>query len=340
MAKDSKKSLGGKARAASLTPARRADIGRGAAMARWAKKLGIPNADFGSAETPLRIGDIEIDCYVLDNGMRVISQRGLFRGLGATRGGGSENTENSGGAELPRFATQKWISPFISKDLEAALRNPVLFSAPPTTRAFGYPATILPAICDAVLAARKAGAAGPRQEAVVERCELLLRGFAQVGIVALIDEATGYQRHRARDELQKILAAYISPELLPWAKRFPDSYYQELHRVRGWKYAPGSSARTAYIGKLTNSLIYEQLPDGVLEKLREQNPRDPVTKRRRHTHHELLTVEIGNPHLEKQILAVTTLLSVSDDWPEFARLFSKKFPPGPGDLFGPAPSEE
>jgi hypothetical protein len=166
---------------------------------------------------------------------------------------------------------------------------------------------------------------------------VLYQGFAEVGIIALVDEVTGYQRLRARDELQKILAAYIAPELLPWAKRFPDSYYEHLHRVRGWKYEPGSNARNAYIGKLTNALIYQQLPAGVIDELRARNPRDPVTKRRKHTHHELLTTDVGHPHLDKQIISVTTLLSVSDDWAEFSRLFSKKFPPGPGDLFALPP---
>ena len=109
--------------------------------------------------------------------------------------------------------------------------------------------------------------------------------------------------------------------------------------MRGWKYEPSSAARTAYIGRLTNALIYERLPEGVLAELRAKNPRNPVTKRRKHTHHELLTSDVGHPHLDKQIVAVTTLLSVSDDWAEFARLFAKKFPPGPGDLFAIPPPE-
>jgi P63C domain len=165
----------------------------------------------------------------------------------------------------------------------------------------------------------------------------LVRSLSKLGIIALVDEATGYQKVRARDELQKILAGYIAAELLPWSKRFPDSFYEELHRVRGWKYAPGSNARNAYIGKLTNTLIYKQLPTGVLDELRAKNPRDPVTKRRKRTHHEHLTSDIGHPHLDKQIVAVTTLLSVSDDWNEFARLFTRKFPPGPDDLFTQPP---
>ena len=339
---ESRQSKGGKARAKRLTPDQRKKIAQKSANARWAATSAIPRAEFGSSETPLKIGEFEFDCFVLNNSQRVITQRGMFRGLGVARGGGSgrENIDaEQGGGELPPFASQKWLFPHLSNDLKMALRNPILFDAPGLSRAYGYPATILPDICDAILAARQAGDTSARQDNVVQRAEALVRAFAKVGIIALVDEVTGYQRYRARDELQKILAAYISPELLPWTKRFPDSFYEHLHRVRGWKYEPGSSARTAYIGKLTNTLIYEQLPDGVLEELRSKNPRNPTTKRRKHTHHQLLTDDVGHPHLEKQILVVTTLLSVSDTWGEFCGFFTKKFPPGPTDLFAPPPPD-
>ncbi len=310
-------------------------------MARWAKANAIPQADFGSDESPLRIGDIEIDCYVLNNSLRVISQRGLFRGLNAARGGPRDDMRpDEGGAELPRFATQDWLLPSLSNDLIMALRNPILFSAPGIPRVFGYPATVLPEICDSILAARADGKTTSRQEVIVQRAELLLRAFARVGIIALVDEATGYQQFRARDELQKILAAYIAPELMPYTSRFPQNFYSELHRVRGWKYAPGSSRRSHYIGKLTNELIYRQLPQGVLDELRNKNPVVGLSKRRKHKHYKFLTEDVGDPHLGKQIDAVTTLLSVSDDWAEFARLFGKKFKPREPDLFAWVPPDD
>jgi hypothetical protein len=244
-----------------------------------------------------------------------------------------------GDVNLPVFLTAKNLKPFIPSDLYVT-SSQIEFRRLGGGRAHGYPAELLPLVCRVFDDAAHAKALTANQLHIAEKCRQILRGLLNVAIVALVDEATGYQKVRARDELQKILAAYVSPDLLPWAKRFPDNFYEHLHRVRGWRYAPGNNARTAYIGKLTNSLIYEQLPKGVLDELRAKNPRDPSTRRRRHSHHEFLTTDIGNPHLEKQIVAVTTLLSVSDDWAEFARLFSKRFPPGPGDLFTPPPIEK
>ena len=72
-----------------------------------------------------------------------------------------------------------------------------------------------------------------------------MRAFARVGITALVDEATGYQYEREHDELQKILKAYISEELLPWQKRFPDIFYKELFRLNGWNYTVNGIKKTS-----------------------------------------------------------------------------------------------
>ena len=331
----SPQSKGGEARAEKTTPERRSEIARQSAVTRWSTNAAIPQAEFGSENKPLRIGEIELDCFVLNNSQRVISQRGMFRGLAVTRGGPRENMmPDEDGAELPRFATQKWLSSHLSNDLAMALRNPIMFSAPGFHRVLGYPATILPEICDAILSARAAGDTTDRQKVIVDRAEELIRAFARVGIIALVDEATGYQAYRARDELQKILAAYIAPELLPWAKRFPDAFYEQLHRVWGWPYKPGNNNRNAYIGQLTNSLIYQQLPPGVLAELKKKSPKSPRTGRRKTTLHQGLTDEVGHPSLEKQISATTTLLRATPSGKPrfFKQLFENAFPQRQGAL--------
>jgi len=111
--------------------------------------------------------------------------------------------------------------------------------------AYGYPATILADICDTVLAARKAGALQRQQEHIGERSEILVRGFARVGIIALVDEATGYQRDRAKDALAKILEEFIANELRPYIKTFPLDFYKEIYRLRGWAYPPRHKKRRA-----------------------------------------------------------------------------------------------
>lgn len=130
--------------------------------------------------------------------------------------------------------------------------------------AYGYEATILADVCDVILAARKQGVAVPAH--IADKCEILVRGFARVGIIALVDEAPGFQKDRARDALARILEAFVAKELQPWVKTFPAEYCQELFRLRGLPYELGSVKRPQYFGCLTNDIVYKRLAPGVLEE--------------------------------------------------------------------------
>jgi len=312
---------GGKARAEALTPEQRKDIARYAAQQRWGEGAAIPYATHGDPSRPLRIADLEIPCYVLADGRRVVIQRGMMNALHMAQGTAGRGP----GDRLAKFARGKSIEPFISEQLTYVINNPIKLRTPGGSIAYGYEATILADLCDSVLAARKAGKLHHQQRHIAERCEILVRGFARVGIIALVDEATGYQADRARDELVKILEAYISKELLPWTKRFPDVFFQQIYRLEGWEFKEGHHKRPRHVGKLIKKLIYERLPVGVIGELERKNPVDSSWYRR-HRHHQFLTEDTGHAHLDKQITAVTTLMKVSDDKETFTRLFSKAFP--------------
>jgi len=152
-----------------------------------------------------------------------------------------------------------------------------------------------------------------------------MRGLAHVGIIALVDEATGYQAERARDDLNRILEAYISKELLPWTKRFPDEFFKCIYALHGWDYKEGGHKHPVHVGKLINELVYEPLPPGVLVELRKKNPNEKGN--RKYKHHQLLTADTGQPHLDKQIVSVTTLMRAArGDKGLFKELFRNAFP--------------
>jgi hypothetical protein len=334
--KDPKKVLGARARSDALTAEDRKAIASKAAQSRWDKANDIPRAQHTGT---LNIGTVSFPCSVLTDGTRILTQSDFMEGMGMYYSGWVANNPapSDGTTEMPHFLAFRGLRPFVDKHLGDLKSIIVKYRTERGAIAHGIRAEIIPKICDVWIDADENINLGKRQKNIASKARLLMRSLAHVGIISLVDEATGYQKIRARDELQKILAAYISPELLPWAKRFPDAFYEELHRVRGWQYKPGSNARNAYIGKLTRALIYDPLPPGVIEELERKNPYDPEKKRRKHLHHRLLTETIGHPHLEKQIVSVTTLLRISDDWDAFSRHFSKAFPPGPGDLFAILP---
>jgi hypothetical protein len=317
---------GGIGRAKALSPVARSAIASAGAQARWAKadptREQLPRAICGSKERPLEIGNIAIPAYVLEDERRVLTVSGMSDGLSMARGG----SEVPGLNRFELFIARDRLRPFVSKELRAQISNPIVFLTPTGSKAYGYDAEILVELCEAVLSARAEGVLQKQQEAIAHRAEILMRGLARVGIVALVDEATGYQEIRDRKALRRILEAYISKEWLPWTKRFPLEFYEEIYRLLGWNLDPASKSKPGYVGKLTNALVYDRLPKGVAEA---QNPIDPSTKRRRFKHHQFLTEDIGNPHLEKHVSKVIGLMQASDNWREFKRLFRRVFKPVP-----------
>jgi hypothetical protein len=323
---ESAQSRAGKARMTKMTPQERSEVARAGAAARWAKadpgRDMLPKAEFGSDDRPVRIGEMEMPCFVLEDERRILSAGGLQKSLGIAQGG----SMRAGMSRIELFAAGKIINPFIGSELADRVRNPVHFLTPGGKMAYGYEADTLVLLCEAVLSARDAKALQPQQMPIAHQCELVMRGLARVGIVALVDEATGYQKVRKRDALAKILEAYISKELLPWAQRFPLEFYEGIYRLHNWDdLDPASRSKPGYVGKLTNALVYERLPEGVLEELRTKNPVDTVTGRRRHKLFQYLSDDIGHPHLEKHLSKVIGLMQAAEDWPEFKRLFRRVF---------------
>ena len=70
-----------------------------------------------------------------------------------------------------------------------------------------------------------------KQVHLAEKAEILQSAFAKVGIVALIDEATGFQQDRRHDALRMLLGKYIAEGLQKWIHTFPDSFFAEPDRL-------------------------------------------------------------------------------------------------------------
>ena len=324
--------MGGEARRDALSPEVRKEIAARAASFRWDKDL--PRA---THEGQLEVAGITFACFVLNDETRVLSEMGFMDGLGMYRSGAlsTRREDVRSCARAPLYLAFKNLKPYVVKHLgdvhgDAA---PFRFRTVTGKVAHGIRADFIPKICEVWIDAQAGGRLGSTQEKVAAKANLLLRGLARVGIVALVDEATGYQAARDRDALHRILKAYVSEALLPWTRRFPDEFFSQMFRLRGWqRNALGRGPR--YAGKLVNQLVYDKLPPGVLAELRQKNPMDDRGQRK-HKHHQYLTLDLGNTHLEKQVASVTTLMRASPSWEFFNGLFERAFPE-PTELSAPA----
>jgi hypothetical protein len=191
---------------------------------------------------------------------------------------------------------------------------------------YGYEASILRKLCDAILTAKDADALKTDQEKrYAQFAYTLIRAFATVGIYALIDEVTGYQEFRAKDDLSKILEAFVAKELQPWVKTFPDEYYKQLFRLRGLEYPKDTVKKPQYFGGITNEIIYKRLAPGVLEKLREVTPRND-NGRPSHKYFQSLTSNKGYPALRELLGSVVTMMALTDGWAKFIETLNKRHP--------------
>lgn len=322
---------GGIARAEALSPEERSEIAKKAAKTRWAP--GVPRA---THEGAIHLGKASISCAVLENGQRVLTQSGFMRALGRARQAKGRQYYDAD-VNMPAFLTAKNLKSFISKELEVT-SSQIEFRTERGARAFGYPAELLPKVCDVFLDADEAGALTYGQKHIAAQAKIIIRGLAHVGIVALVDEATGYQEVRDRLALQAILDRFLRKELAAWAKRFPDEFYQQIFRLRGWQWKGMRVNRPQVVAGYTKDFVYERLAPGILRELETRNPKDD-SGHRKAKHHQWLTEDVGHPALAQHLYAVIGFMRAAGSWDQFRHMLNRAFPKRGTTLELPFPIE-
>jgi len=333
-----KGSKGGEARRDALVPSERKAIAKKAAEARWGNDL--PRA---SHDGPLQIGDAVLIAAVLTNGKRLLSQGTVLQAIGRSRTpkggtGGFSNVD-----QLPFFLSAEVLKPFISEELLMST-TPIHFRLKKGAKTVGYDAMLLPMICEVYLNFRDylqlelASKDDPRVKTaetmmkryghIIAACDSLMRGLARRGIIALVDDATGYQNERVLEDIQRlVIEAYVTPKLQTWTRKFPHEFFREVYRLHGWDYKPGQLKHPSYVGKFINKYVYDALPVGVADELRLTLPKNEKGNRKAKLW-QALTTETGSPHLDKQLNDDILLMQVSDTPEEFdahwQRVFGKQ----------------
>lgn len=199
------------------------------------------------------------------------------------------------------------------------------FRIGPTIEALGYEAEHLIDICDRYIEAKHRGELKRGQEKLARQAEIVMRSCAKTGIIALVDEGTGFQRVRAKNALQIKLQAFIAEELQDWARMFPDEFWYELARLEGIKYSPRH--RPLRWGRYIMIFVYDAVDEDVGEILREKNPNPRFLK----NHHQWLK-DHGREKVNNQIQRVITIMKLCNNMDEFRETFAKVFKRAPTKL--------
>lgn len=276
-------------------------------------------------EGELDLNGLKIPCYVLEDGRRVLSTTGMQNVLGL------DDPNDRSGTKLVKILSSKAISDCIPNGyLSVKDKSFPCFKG--NKKIMAYEATILPDICEIMLNARdcassKKTSLGVNQQAVINRCDIIVRSLAKVGIIALVDEATGYQedKNRAKDELQKFLNQFLTEEASKWVKTFNDSFFEMIYKMRGWDWNY-THKRPAVVGQWINDIVYRRLAPGIFEELKVRNPKNEKGNKTKQNH-RFLSEEIGKPRLKEHLAAIEALGKVSDyNWDEFKKNLDKVFP--------------
>ncbi|MCA6391252.1 MAG: P63C domain-containing protein [Cytophagales bacterium] len=293
------KSNGGKARANSISSELKSAIAKKAADSRWDKSL--PTVLLGGS---LTLGGVEVDCYVTEDDERLIAGRGVQDVLKLI----DEDIprRQKAGSRLTRLLKNSTVKPFIFKD-----KSPDHFE--PKRRRYqgriinGFNAEMLVDICEGMLEARASNAIKTKRQAIIaSQCELIMRGLAKTGIVALIDEATGYQNFRPVDSLQRYFDIVLRKDLAAWFKRFPDEFYENIYKLKGWEWQGMSKNRYSVVGTYTNDLVYGRIIPGLQDELEKRNPKKS-NGNRNHKHHQWINDEAGDKLFSSQMFTILAL---------------------------------
>jgi hypothetical protein len=155
----------------------------------------------------------------------------------------------------------------------------------------------------------------PKQKPLADMADILIRSLAKVGIIALIDEATGFQYDRPRRDLEAQLKQFLSENLRRWVRTFPADYFKHLCRLRGVELRPDMKL-PQYFGRLTNNLIWKRMAPGLLKKLKERKLErgSPSNKL-----HSWLSEDIGLRSALVHLGVVVGLMKINTDYKKFEK---------------------
>ncbi len=180
--------------------------------------------------------------------------------------------------------------------------------------------------CRLMLQLRSIGKIGGAYLQYAQNCERFMVGLADTGLVALIDEATGYRKRR-HDEYKQLFLQFIQDEHTDWLKEFQDSFFDGIYKIYNLPRIT-KSQHPRFFGAFIAKYVYYPLANShgaILENLREKNPMFNLNGRQ-YKHHQFLTEKVGKVALRDHLSKMQAVFALSKDRGAFKRNFKTVFP--------------
>jgi hypothetical protein len=138
-----------------------------------------------------------------------------------------------------------------------------------------------------------------------------------------------WQPPRQENALQSYLEMIVRKELAAWAKRFPDEFYENIYRLKGWVWPGMKKNRYSVVAHYTIDLVYERLAPGLLQELKSKSPKSE-SGHRPNKLHQWLTDEIGHPllaqHIHSLLMFQRLAIANGHGWHRFRNMVDQVMP--------------
>lgn len=279
----------------------------------------------------LPLAGASLSVAVLEDKTRVISERSLAKAFGV-RGGGVYWEKKKALAKkneviLPEYLSANYLQPFITNEIKDKFKESITYLSKSKVTSNGIDASVLPEICGIFIDAAKKSA-NPKIQALGENAYILLKSFAKVGIIALIDEVTGYQTIRDRDDLRLFLSKFLKEEKGKWVKTFDDDFFEAIFKMKGWDWSIANKGKKPQVvGHYINNYVYSRLAPKILTELRKLNPKDQDTKKRKGKYPQWIDIDFGHPKLKEHITVLTAFAKAAGyNWNGWNRMIERALP--------------
>ncbi|RUT61752.1 hypothetical protein C1143_09540 [Clostridium botulinum] len=256
----------------------------------------------------------DLPCYVLSDGQRVFRLSNLTKALRDKEHGKFGNYLAA--SNIVKYLPER-LRPLTDENHDRTPQGVMEFEFDGKIEK-GYNSEDFMDVCSAFVTANLNNEKlSEAQQEIVKNANKFILATAKIGIVALIDEATGYQAERNSKELQLKMKYFLTEDEIAkeWERTFPNELWYEFGRLTNWK---GSlKKRPKYWGKLVNALIYDLLDKDIAEYLR----KNKVPKYNKHIKYFQWFNEYGTKELTQhiwQIIGMAKLCKNMDElkfWP-------------------------
>lgn len=272
---------------------------------------------YGSSKLPLKIGGLELACYILSDKQHVLPIAGIQKILGY-----------EGKSETWLLHILISISKFekIPKELLEAYEHPVKIEINATKNNIeilnAIDSTAFLETCQTIVDAKNNGLLGANLIKISKPASLILEHTKHKSIDVLIDDATGYQTYKTQVMLsfEQYMHSQLEDEAVFWLKTIADDFYLVLFKIHNqdWHLMKTSPE---IMGSLIYDLIFCRINTEILSELRAKAPkRAYLRKGNRPQDNE-------NPKLKEYIDDIMALLkTTAHNWFIFLQLLNRTYP--------------